>query len=202
MRTDTYEQIQDESFDEECEKDKNLYAIAYEYYKNIKKNYYTDIDWFGQYWDNSFINVADAHTFGMLHSWAGSGNLTFCTLYVNHTPNADKDIGWNNGVLQNLPKPFNGKYGGGGNADDDGWISWNEPIKLNVFDINGIEHRKELNPGKCPLEVGYTKFIRTYFHLAFERILARWPYGSNKIIVMKLDDDFADRVCQWDKIYL
>ena len=189
-----YEQNQQIYYLEELKKDHKVGEIASEILYKLRTGFYKNSDWFGQYFNDDFITIADAYTFGTLHYWACSGKLMFTRVYLNISPNADIDTEWNGNALRNLPRPFSGIYEGGRNEDDDGLIFWNEPINLNAFDMDGIEHRKILQPGSCPLEVGTTTFIRTYFHLYQQITLARWPYNSKEIIIMSMDEEFWDSI--------
>jgi len=180
-------------FEERCAQDAGWLDIAIKTKTKLESGVYDKADWFGQFYQRYSYDYMEAVEFAILHSWAWTGDILFCQLELGQSPVQDDMTELNNEMLLGLPKGFSGKFIGGA-GDNDGWIKWDMPINLNVFDADGEEHKKTLRPSRCPLEVGYTKFSRTHIHLTMERVLARWPYNSDKIIIMALSDKKIDEV--------
>ena len=86
-----------------------------------------------------------------------------------------------------IPAPFYAQFipEKGRGARGDGFLEWDRPIALKRLGYSSVW---PLSPGHAPLEVGYTQPCTTLFHLMDDRSLARWPYGSKLIYLMKVQD--------------
>jgi hypothetical protein len=103
------------------------------------------------------------------------GELAIVVVPMGRGPFPDAQEDENNAVLARLPALFTASVASG-NADQDGWIEWNRPVKA----IDG----QELPPGRAPLEIGTTKASRSLLHIQMDRSLARWPYGYDECHIL------------------
>lgn len=80
------------------------------------------------------------------------------------TPGKDRDQADNQAKLNRLDRPYSA-WCASGNADDDGALSWDEPIVVqHVMD----EERKlvvRFRPSQVPLEIGHTEPETTIWHI-------------------------------------
>lgn len=165
-------------------------AVIADYSRRLRDGFYAHADWYGQYYYPP--DAVAASVFAFLHTDEALGNIVFCQIYVGSDPSGDSHVEENNQKLSKLPSGFSAKFFGG-LADCDGWLRWDRPIELNAITGEGKEIKKILPPGDAPLEVGYTNFETTYVHLWGERILARWPYGSEWITLIKMDEEVLNK---------
>jgi len=112
------------------------------------------------------------------------GHIAHAVIEVAESPGADADARRNNSILATLPKPFRAVFFGG-DGDDDGEFCWDAEIELTMTRLDGLGNqvasRVKIDPGRAPLEVGYTMPGRTLGHLRTEGFLARWPYSWRRI---------------------
>jgi len=150
---------------------------------------------------NSLVQTAsksydlyDAAIFLRMHTAMVKGDIIFTTIHFGETPCADRAITENIRKLAKLSDTrffsvdkkgkrreeelhIEATFEGGSQSDYDGVLSWNGPLELGTTKGAACI----VADGFMPLEVGYTYAERTFGHLANERSLARWPYGSEKI---------------------
>ena len=120
-------------------------------------------------------DIYDAWVFAQLHAMAASGELKVLRVDVGSEPDADSAIAKNIAALDKLPEPFHGTFWGG-RHDFDGNIRWDCPIE-----VSG----ERWEPQTTRLEVGTTKCATTWMHLCGARWLARWPYGSTDVFILR-----------------
>ena len=84
---------------------------------------------------------------------------------------------------------------GQGDPGEDGWVQWNEPLR--VFRLPEAQQADGepllLTPAGAPLEIGYTLPSRTLGHLAKEGAVWRWPYNSELLWLVAAVDPTTDR---------
>ncbi len=129
-----------------------------------------------QKWNDEY-DVFDAHCFLEVWSKIQLHEIACIPIGPVPQPKSDKDIEFNNGVVSSLAFPFTGEFVGG-TGEDDGCISWSEPLNA------GPKFRVPILPGVLPLEVGYTTGWTTIRHLFYEKGVARWPYQSERIYLL------------------
>lgn len=140
----------------------------------------------------STYDVYDALKFGQIHQDIMSGRILTVTIELGSCPHKDYEAEKNQMALMGVEKsgPFSATFTGG-LGDNDGFLSWSEPIYMVRLSDN-----KEIliKPGRAPLEVGYTNVETTFNHLQSELWLARWPYHSENITLLaniaKMLEDF------------
>ena len=132
------------------------------------------------------VDVIDAMAFSKLHVWLCTGQLLAAKIHVGNHPTADAAEVQNNVKLAHLPEPFTAHFFSGA-GDNDGYVKWSKPIDVDiVLNQTGQHITETLEPASAPMEVGYTKFETTVFHLGAEGKLARWPYGDEYITLLYL----------------
>lgn len=130
--------------------------------------------------------------FALVHSELCSGKVAEVQISAGGAPGADADRAGNAALVANLPAPFTAEVFAHQNCEDqDGFLSWSEPIMMEVATGIGIVGpdgktrrqvvTREIPPGEAPLEIGTTCASNTLMHLRSDRALARWPYGSERI---------------------
>jgi hypothetical protein len=144
---------------------------------------------FGQYWQDDLIKPAQVYQYAKINYWMQTGQLTIVTIPFGQVPSADSEIVEMNEKLQLLPFGITAKFYGG-LGDSDGYIEWGVPLELNLITENG-EYRKILNPGYAQLEVGFTSYTRSFWHLFETGILARWPYDHKNIYLIAYSGKLA-----------
>jgi hypothetical protein len=154
--------------------------------EKLNRNFYDHPDWYGQYFENINSEYWSLLTFARLHTLEILGEISFYCIDVGAFPSKDKSVKLNNQKLKRGLPHYAYSVFNGGTGDNDGYIQWTKSIYLYSYDINNIKHGIILPPGRCPLEVGYTKYETTYRHLFSENVLARWPYERDYIIIMGL----------------
>jgi hypothetical protein len=137
------------------------------------------------------ITLIDA--FGFAHIWAHylHGDIAYCSVPLSQSPGADREVEYNQSILDQLPEGFRAEYSPtkGRGADDDGSFTIEKGIGLwRTFRTGQNEQRDEQwffkEDHTIALEVGTTSVSKTLYHLRCRRGVARWPYGYNKIIVL------------------
>ena len=144
---------------------------------------------FGQYWRDDLIKPAQIYQYAKINYWMQTGLLTIVTIPLGNEPSADSEIAEMNEKLQSLPHGVTAKFYGG-LGDSDGYIEWSVPLKLNLITETG-EYRKTLGPGYAQLEVGFTSYTRSFWHLFETGVLARWPYDHKNIYLIAYSGKLA-----------
>lgn len=141
------------------------------------------------HWERYRWPLEQVAAFSVVHSEIMSGDVARVVIGTRrNTPHADEDRAANAAGLSDLPHPFTaGVDLGQGNADQDGWLEWSEPIDVEVStgvpligadgSMSPVIMKRTLLPGGAPLEIGYTMPSATLLHLRRNRSVARWPYG-------------------------
>jgi hypothetical protein len=140
---------------------------------------YGENDWANiivQKWNEEY-DFYDAHCFLEIWSRIQFREIAVIPIGPISPPSNDKNRELNNKALRNLPEPFNGEFFGG-TGEDDGYISWHEPLNA------GRDFSETIPPGSLPLEVGYTAAWTTIRHWFYEFGVARWPYTSDRIYLL------------------
>jgi hypothetical protein len=129
-------------------------------------------------------NIYDAFAFASVHTWLCQGKVCAVRISVGAKPVADRETEEQNRRLLGVHPPFRAEFWGGV-GDDDGELAWDEPITVTRWPFTTCPERCDIKqrPGQAPLEVGTTKASRTALHLWVQGAVARWPYGSNEIVL-------------------
>jgi hypothetical protein len=127
---------------------------------------------------SSTYDIYDALPFSQVYAAIASGQILVVKIEVCSQPRQDKYVKENDAALQLVSEvgPFYARFHGG-QADQDGFFGWTEPIKMERLSDGEAFW---IEPHPAPLEVGYTQCYTTFHHLWVERCLARWPYGNGK----------------------
>ncbi len=137
------------------------------------------------------ITLIDAFGFAIVWHYFHVGDIAYCSVPLPSGPNRDQEIEFNQSVLDQLPEGFRATYvpERGRGADDDGTFTIEKGIGLwRTFREKEDQSRDE--PWFFPedhtiaLEVGTTRVSKTLYHLRCGRGVARWPYGSEKVLVL------------------
>lgn len=167
-------------------------------------------------WRDEYLERIGQHHFGMRSGWSMDQIAAFAHMHsalmsgfvydveisTRGTPGPDADRDGNAAKVAHLPGPFTATVSASqNNADQDGWLTWDEPIKmeksLNVPWTDGIHGQQpvtriiEVGPGRVPLEIGTTKCSRTLLHCRMDGGVARWPYGHDRIVLYVSATDFV-----------
>jgi len=154
---------------------------------NLHNRYYGEWqDVIVQKWERFSYDIYDAFAFGNVWAWMCLGEIVCARIYLGSEPGKDHDEKGNNDKLQRglSEKLFNAIFCGG-NGDSDGYLDVNEPIEMDMTNLETNEHIIKSVAGRFPLEVGYTEGSKTIDHLRSEMRLARWPYYSKEIYLLK-----------------
>ncbi len=137
------------------------------------------------------ITLIDAWGFALVWTHYMQGDIAYCSVPLPSGPGADREIDHNQAILDQLPDGFSAKFvpERGAGANSDGWLTIKKGIGLwRTFRTGENESRDEhwyfKTDHSIALEVGTTSVSKTVQHLRFGRGVARWPYGSDKIIVL------------------
>lgn len=137
------------------------------------------------------ITLIDAFGFALVWHYFHVGDIAYCSVPLPSGPGPDREIGFNQSVLDQLPEGFQARYvpERGRGADDDGSFTIEKDIGLwRTFRESENEHRNEpwffKTDHTVALEVGTTKVSKTLYHLRCGRGVARWPYGYSKVMVL------------------
>jgi hypothetical protein len=171
-------------------------ALAAEALKHLSEGdfYSRDVvDATFQKWERDLeITLIDA--FGFMHVWSYylRGDLACCSVPLPSGPGRDRELAFNQSILDQLPKGFQATFsperGRGANSDGSFTIEkgiglWRNFWKEEASDLNE-EPWFFAEDHTIALEVGTTSVSKTLEHLRRGRGVARWPYGYNKIIVL------------------
>jgi hypothetical protein len=129
-------------------------------------------------------DLYDAYAFGQVLASITNGDIAFSIIELGAQPGRDADIAGNNMKLADLPAPFRAKFWGGV-GDADGVLEWTAPITLVRLTLDDTES-VVCHPGTAPLEVGYVLASQSWFQLTQSRFLARWPYGSDSLLLFRV----------------
>lgn len=155
---------------------------------------------FGQYDRQSRITPAHYLAYSRILNWIYTGDLTIVTIPFGHEPLPDSEIEDNDAMLKDLPYGITGTFGGG-LADSDGKVEWSVPLNLNMI-VDGVLYESNLLPDSYPpharLEVGYTTYMTSYWHLLQTGVLARWCYGSKSIRLIHYTGKLAAELVNFD----
>lgn len=156
---------------------------------------------------------ADAYGFAQVHAAKMRGAIAMAEIHLDAEPGEDRERQRNNDALRaglhgadalvttqtgeqefvglaDAPL-FDGEFIGGA-GDADGWIRWNAPLEMCVF-RDERPSSVVVEPRKIPLEVGTTSLGSTMRHLMFDRAVARWPYGHDRLTLLVVIDPAAWR---------
>jgi hypothetical protein len=141
--------------------------------------------------------VHQTAAFAYLHALVGGGSVAYVPISTGGTPGPDSDRSGNARRLEDTFSPFKAELDMTQNgADFDGTLSWGETIRMErstgafYYENSCVEQRQSrLNylttcpPDWAPLEVGDSWPSRTLLHLLEFGAVARWPYGSEFILL-------------------
>jgi hypothetical protein len=183
------------AFDVEVDKDATWLTLAWDTLRKVRQG------WYDAAWQDVFFQVysrpltlEDAFGFALCWSDLVAGKIAYCRLDIGHRPHRDSAVESNNRLLDKLKHLsddtgeidlFEGHFQGGA-GDNDGWVRAKRAITMNCHDaasqkLNIVKAAAE----QYPLEVGYTEVGTTLGHLRREGMLARWPYGSESIYLLR-----------------
>lgn len=180
--------------DELVEEHPETLSVAYDALHKLKNNFFPKdiVAALGQPYRP--ISMAEALSFAYLWRDICLGNLAACRIDLGIGPLKDKFIEDNNERLQRAKKCINCDIVfWGGLDDDDGFVSILDPIVLATMNTP----RREITYGggvsqTFPLEVGHQSFNKTHLTLTSHGLLARWPYGSRYLWLIKRTDESLD----------
>jgi len=138
---------------------------------------------FQNHWNS--VSMEDAFAFAVLWSWWLTGRLFIAKIDVGMEPSRDKHRDGNRLLLQALPGEFRADVWESINYCD-GTISWNAPITMFGHEWEGEQLRmvtREFPAASAPLEIGTTASSRSLLHVFQSLSLARWAYGSRRVIL-------------------
>lgn len=154
---------------------------------------------FNQHFPKAPYSPAFDYFAGLMWQWYLAGDLICTPIMVCGPPGPDKDIKYNQGILDELVEVstkidqlFTSAMFYGGNGDEDGIINTSRPFLQGggvITRDNGEEINVKVIDGQCmnfPLEVGYIDAARLYIHLMLSRCFARWPYEMPYIFFFEL----------------
>jgi len=178
---------------ERCAVEADWVQIVSQVLRRLQTQYWTQeyVDSFMQKWDRFEYDIYDAYSFAQFHAAVNAGKIAHATIQLSGIPKSDHRKSANNKLLEGLRPPFVAQFTGG-SVDDDGTFLWDHSIELvkSTSDNMMSVERVVVPSGRVPLEVGYTTGSRTLLHLAQERGVARWPYGSCLIyLYLTIDGD-------------
>jgi hypothetical protein len=159
----------------------------------LEGNFYSSevVDASFQKWERDRqITLIDAFGFAQVWAHLHLGDIAYCSVPLPSGPNRDREIEFNQSVLDQLPDGFRATYSPerGRGADDDGTFTIEKGIGLWRTFREEERYRDEefffKEDHTIALEVGTTSVSKTLYHLRCRRGVARWPYGYSKIIVL------------------
>jgi hypothetical protein len=115
------------------------------------------------------------------------GVLKMQFIEVGAKPGRDADREGNRAKLANLPHGFKATIYDGLSHDGDGWLDIPVAADVVIRDQGSViatAGDPRLRWDGAPLEIGYTCASRTWLHLVEHGIVARWPYGYDRIYVV------------------
>lgn len=144
--------------------------------------------------ERGVVTLIEAFGFALMWTHYKMGDIAYCSVPVPSGPGPDREIEFNQSVLDQLPRGFRAAYSPerGPAADNDGSFTIEKGIGLwRTFRTGPDEERDSRHEQwyfdddrTIALEVGTTKVSKTLYHLRQGRGVARWPYGRDKIIVL------------------
>lgn len=139
--------------------------------------------------DGGDYDIYDAYFFAQVWGMLLTGSVVACRVNINETPPRDNQFVKFNEILGTLQHPFEARFAGGpGTLDNDGHFEWKEPIVFTSLIPDKLS-AVQLPASLVPLECGSTKGFTTFLHImAGETGVARWPYGSQDVWLLKLVD--------------
>lgn len=198
-----------QGIDHQLETSKGLAPVLYDVLRKMRSGFY-DQSWVDvvvqKHYDSAY-DIYDAWVFANVHTLVGIGDILYTVVGVGATPGGNNSIEENNNKLWGVsaerilvnerdepvrrfvPGMFRAKfipsYGATG-SDGDGYIEWTRKITMgSINPETGERNRRSFPPGQALLEVGSTKATTTWLHLHQSRMLARWPYDSEYIYILK-----------------
>ena len=180
----SYHEIMNDAVMEKIRAESTGLGIYFDYKDKLLQGYFEQ-DYVDAIMDPYMVREIDlmrAAHFADIHTALCMGEVLYCKIRVGKTPGGDTEESYNNKLLSNIPEPYSAKFYGGSGGDNDGNLRWHGKVSVGIITTNGEKIRKSLPTDfSAPLEVGYTEPTTTLLHLACERLLARWPYGSEFI---------------------
>jgi hypothetical protein len=173
-------QILRESMLTAFEEDPSWYPIVARAFRRLAARTYPLQSVFFQH-DRDDVSIDDAYGFCLAWSELCSGELAVCRIEIGATPRPDVSPE-NQTTLDRIGAPFSATVGG---YEDDGAFAWAAPIVFDVCCPNGPTTELVSSFGSLPLEIGSTTMSRTLLHLRADGGIARWPYGSTEIVLLK-----------------
>jgi hypothetical protein len=194
MRTSIHERALKDAFYRAISEDPQIAAMAAEIRNNLLSGgfYAQDfVDASFQKWEGDReITLIEAYAFGHLWAYYNTGAIACCSVPLPRGPHKDREVELNQSILDQLPGGFRAKFfpERGRGADDDGVFVIPEGIGLwRSFRGDGDVRDESWSFAQertVALEVGTTSVSKTLYHLRCRNGVARWPYGSNKIMVL------------------
>lgn len=144
--------------------------------------------------EREVVTLIEAFGFALMWTHYQMGDIAYCSVPVPSGPGPDREIEFNQSVLDQLPRGFRATYSPerGRSADSDGSFTFEKSIGLWRTYRTGPDEERDSRDEQwyfgddrtIALEVGTTSVSKTLYHLRQGRGVARWPYGRDKILVL------------------
>lgn len=173
-----HERVVHEIVEEQILTDPGATQVLMENFRAIKRGDYPQ--WFLDFVvqrPRGELDIYDAYCISSLYKQWVEEEVSVVRIVVGKKPAPDRERERNRRALSALPKPFTASVA----PDDrgDGVLLWTEPIQMTLETASRI-----VSPGSAPIEIGSTDSSRSLLHMLERgRRLARWPYGSEEIIL-------------------
>jgi hypothetical protein len=137
------------------------------------------------------LTFEEAHCFACVWCAIAAGDIAVGTVTVGGTPYADAQVDDNLAALRRLPQLFDVTINRSANGD--GLLTWSSPMFMYRRTPNtDIKEKVRVPAGSLALEIGTTMASRTWMHFTTGFGVARWPYGSPCVVILRrLDWDGA-----------
>ena len=149
--------------------------------------------------------ISDAYWFMQAYTWTvGTGQIAIAHIRIGEGPGPDREMSDNQTWLQRTLAGVNALHRGegasepwtcaftvqlaGGPGDDDGFIEWAGTLPFQVWKDGEFSRYHNVEDGRIPVEVGTTHIATTVQHFTLDRGVARWPYDSPWLTLLKVVD--------------
>lgn len=157
------------------------------------------VDWVFQNGWSGHIDIVDAWCFSEFWTMLHTRQLRVFFVTVGTTPANDNEVEANQERLRAVQPPFRAEFYYS-RSDEDGHIEWSEPVGAKEFLVPDVT-RPEMDKfdaiveaGSAPLEVGLQGSAKTIQNLKANGVLARWPYGLDQIVVVRVSPNIKFEV--------
>ena len=131
------------------------------------------------------FNLLEAHMFMDFWVAIGTGKLVIATFNIGLKPSGDAPVDFEK-LAEHLS---NFEYLAVTGTPEAPSLTWNIPLQLGQYDVEGGPHIEIVPPFYAPLSIGYSEHENTRNGIRDNLVFARWPFDVDELVLIHHPSD-------------